>query len=116
MQFFIEMEMNSPCHTTQHFNYVLEDWASKKAIIFILKVKKCKPPTLCEKVKEFIISLLQTPEGGGKTPRRVLECVCEVLQQESRNELSCTYLMVSSRGRLRKPKVASEDVSSGGIP
>jgi len=34
------MEMNSPCHTTQHFNYVQEEWASKKAIIFILKVKK----------------------------------------------------------------------------
>lgn len=40
MQFFIEMEMNSPCHTRQHFNYVQEERASKQAIIFTLKVKK----------------------------------------------------------------------------
>lgn len=32
--------MNSPCRTTQHFNYVQEEWASKEAIIFILKVLK----------------------------------------------------------------------------
>lgn len=40
MQFLIEMEMNSLCHTTQHFNYVQEEWASKEAIILIIKVKK----------------------------------------------------------------------------
>lgn len=44
MQFFIEMEMNSPCHTTQHFNYVQDEQASKEAVVFILKVKRKKTP------------------------------------------------------------------------
>lgn len=34
--------MNSPCHTTQHFNYVQEERASKEAVDFILKVKRKK--------------------------------------------------------------------------
>lgn len=40
MQFFTEMEMNSPCHTIRHFNYVQEERASKEAVAFILKIKK----------------------------------------------------------------------------
>lgn len=42
MQFFIEMDMNSPCHTMQHFNYVQEERASKEAVIFILQIKRKK--------------------------------------------------------------------------
>lgn len=42
----LEMEMNSFGHTTQHFNCVQEEWANKKAIIFILKVKKANKSQL----------------------------------------------------------------------
>lgn len=67
MQFFIEMEMNSAGHTTQHFNCVQEEWANKKAIIFILKVRKSKqiPNSLLKDKEIQSITSLDAGKWGG---------------------------------------------------